>query len=219
MSVGVAPPLADGNFEGLSRCVFASSLHEEVVSDGVSETRLCVSSNPSSFNSCEMILLVDIGPGRKTSLTFHSRSGVGDFKLLMASRTSSWLIRLILFPILPIRDTTSLLTLFFDSFVLGISGSFNSNLVVGDKSFSILVSSGEISTFDDVRIGKLASLIESGEVVVAFVTLSSVALLKSIGRLNLRVRRADENRSNCPSPRTSCSTLVISFLSPTSSVL
>lgn len=58
------------------------------------------------------------------------------------------------------------------------------------------------------KLGKLMSLIESGDVVAAFVALSSVALLKSIGRLNLRVRRADENLSNCPSPRTSCSNFV-----------
>ena len=95
------------------------------------------------------------------------------------------------------RDTTSLLVLFFDSFVGSISGIFKSNFLVGDGIFSILVfSSIEASTFGNVRIGKLASLIESGEVVVAFVALSSVALLKSIGRLNLRVRLADENRSN-----------------------
>lgn len=35
-----------------------SSLHEDVVSDGVSDTRLCVSSNPSSLSSWEVILLV-----------------------------------------------------------------------------------------------------------------------------------------------------------------
>lgn len=84
----LATPIA-GNFEGFSRSVLASSLHEDVVNDGVSETRLCVSSNPSSLSSCEMILVVVTGPGRKESFGFHSRSGVGDFKLLMASRTSS----------------------------------------------------------------------------------------------------------------------------------
>lgn len=36
----------------------ASSLQDDVVSDGVSETKLCVSSNPSSLSSC-VIPLVD----------------------------------------------------------------------------------------------------------------------------------------------------------------
>lgn len=113
MPLGVATLSADASLDGF---VLASSLHDDVVKEGVSETRLCVSSNPSSLSSCEIILL-DIGPTRKTSFAFHSRSGVGDFRLLMASRTSSWLILLMLLPIFPIRDTTSLLTLFFDSFV------------------------------------------------------------------------------------------------------
>lgn len=59
-----------------------------------------------------------------------------------------------------------------------------------------MLCSVDASTFEGVRIGKLASLIESGEVVAAFVALSSVALLKSIGRLNRLVLRADENLSN-----------------------
>lgn len=78
--------VSSGEFSFLD---FASSLHEDVVNDGVSDTRLCVSSKPSSFNSCDVNLLVADAPVRKPSLTFHSRSGVGDFKLLMASRTSS----------------------------------------------------------------------------------------------------------------------------------
>lgn len=90
---GVSPepagPSACANLTGFSRCVFASSLHDDVVKEGVSDTRLWVSSKPSSFNSCEIILLDDNGPVRKASFAFHSRSGVGDFKLLMASRTSS----------------------------------------------------------------------------------------------------------------------------------
>lgn len=76
------------------------------------------------------------------------------------------------------------------------SGNFEPDFLVGDKVFSALASSGEASTFDVVRIGKLRSLMESGEVVAALVALSSVALLKSIGRLNLLVRRAEENLSN-----------------------
>lgn len=90
VSLDAAAAVSDAaNLAGFPFCVFASSLHDDVVNDGVSETRLCVSSNPSSFSSCEMILLDDIGPVRKASFGFHSRSGVGDFKLLMASRTSS----------------------------------------------------------------------------------------------------------------------------------
>lgn len=101
-----------------------------------------------------------------------------------------------LLPIFPIRDTTSLLTLFLDSFVLRASGDFTSgDFFVGDEIFSTISSDGS-SAADAESIGKLKSLIESGEVVVAFVVLSSVALLKSIGRLNLRVLLADENRSN-----------------------
>lgn len=215
MSVDVAPLSVDVNLAGFSRCIFASSLHDDVVNDGVSDTRLCVSSKPSSFNSCEISLL-DNGPVRNVSLTFHSRSGVGDFKLLMASRTSSWLIRLMLLPIFPMRDTTSLLTLFFDSLLWAVSGDFASDFFVGDGSFSALASSGDASRF---KIGKLASLMESGDVVAAFVTLSSVALLRSIGRLKRLVRRADEKRSNCPSPRISCSSFVCSFLSVPSSAL
>lgn len=96
-----------------------------------------------------------------------------------------------LLPIFPIRDTTSELTLFFDSLLWMVSADFESDFFVGDKSFS---TSDDAST---ARIGKLIeSLIESGDVVVALVALSSVALLKSIGRLNRRVRRADENLSN-----------------------
>lgn len=94
------------------------------------------------------------------------------------------------------RETTSLFTLFFDSFVGRIAGIFKSNFLVGDETFSTLISSGEASTFGAESMGKLASLIESGDVVVAFVVVSSVAQLKSIGLLNLRVRRADEKRSN-----------------------
>jgi len=86
----------DVNLIGLSRpdCLAASSLHDEVVSDGVSDTKLCVSSKPSSFSSCDSSLVVGVlstvDEGmRKMSFAFHSRSGVGDFKLLIASRTSS----------------------------------------------------------------------------------------------------------------------------------
>lgn len=151
----------------------------------MSETRLWVSSNPSSFNSCEISLLDE--SGRKASFALHSRSGVGDFKLLMASRTSSWLILLMLFPIFPIRDTTSLFVLFFDSLLCVDAGSFESDLLLTDPALSSTLA---------VKLGKLTSLIESGDVVVAFVALSSVALLRSTGRLNLRVRLADENLSN-----------------------
>jgi hypothetical protein len=75
------------------------------------------------------------------SFILHSRSGVGDLRLLMASRTSSWLIRLILRPIFPIRETTSQFTLFFDSLVGKVSGIFSSIFLDGGEDFSILISS------------------------------------------------------------------------------
>jgi hypothetical protein len=191
VSLTTASPLVFVNIPGeLSFFVFASSLHDDVVNDGVSETKLCVSSKPSSFSSCEINLPEgEFDAVRNDSRMFHSRSGVGDFKLLIASRTSSWLIRLMLFPILPMRDTTSLLALFFTALLLLASFGDKSSFVDDDRVFS--------SLFVGTIIEKLASLIESGEVVAAFVLLvSSVALLKSIGRLNLLVRRADENLSN-----------------------
>lgn len=101
-----------------------------------------------------------------------------------------------LLPILPIRDTTSLFTLFFVSFVCALSGDFASDFFVGEVILSTLVSSIGRSTLVGVRMGKLRSLIESGDDVAAFVMLSSVALLISTGRLNLRVLRAEENLSN-----------------------
>lgn len=79
--------------------------------------------------------------------------------------------------------------------MLIVSGDLTSGFFVGEDFFSIFSSAG-ISVADVERIGKLRSLIDSGDVEAAFVALSSVALLKSIGRLNLRVLLADENLSN-----------------------
>lgn len=88
----VAALSVDVNRTGFARFIL-SSLQEDVLSlpcDGVSETRLCVSSNPSSFSSCDINLLQVFSPlVLNNSFEVHSLSGVGDFKLLMASRTSS----------------------------------------------------------------------------------------------------------------------------------
>lgn len=85
------------------RFVMAStlSLQDDVLSfpcDGVSETKLCVSSKPSSLSSwfeplMGFSLIISLG-----GLQIRSGVSVGDFKFRMASRTSSWLMELMCRP-------------------------------------------------------------------------------------------------------------------------
>lgn len=81
---------------GVVNLMSACSLQDDVLSlpcDGVSDTKLCVSSNPSSFSSwldddtfvADALSLIISRGG------LHTRSGVsvGDFRFRIASRTSS----------------------------------------------------------------------------------------------------------------------------------
>lgn len=123
-----------------------------------------------------------------------------------------------LLPIFPILVTTSLLTLFFASFDLLLSLT---SVLLLDKVFLLLLLSSDDAILSvGSAIEKLASLVESGDVVDGFVVmLLSDALLKSIGRLKRLVRRADENLSNWPSPRNSSCSIFCLSLSPLDSLV
>lgn len=132
------------------------------------------------------------------------RSGVGDFKLRIAFRTSSWLIRLKFLPVRAARASAS------DPFprsslALGLFSLSCQRFSLSSFCFSVASISATAATTglrtvgtseDDASSGLSGK--DSGEVV-------SLPLLMSTGRLKRRVRRVSENRSNWPSPSTSCS--------------
>jgi hypothetical protein len=193
---------------GFARFVlaFASccwSAHEELLSlpwDGVSETRLCVSSNPSSFNSLVTLSFVAVVNSRGG---LQLRSGVGDFRLRIASLTSSWLILDMLRPIFPTRSTILLLTRLSVSVFFTISFHSFSRPSSSVAIFLAVVIRGTIMSMDSddefSPIGEIVSL-EVGD-------FSSVPVVPwSVGRLKRLVRRAEEWRSNWPSPNGSIST-------------
>lgn len=87
--------------------VDVTSLHDDSLSlpcDGVSDTRLWVSSKPSSFSSgCVVLVCLMISRG---GLQMRSGVSAGDLRFRFASRTSSGLIELSLRPTMPIRAMT-----------------------------------------------------------------------------------------------------------------
>lgn len=107
ISLAVVTVESDDGVRTLGGVVVVASLHDDSLSlpcDGVSETRLCVSSNPSSFSSgCDGLVCLMMSRGG-----LHTRSGasVGVLRLRFASRTSSGLMELSLRPTIPMRAIT-----------------------------------------------------------------------------------------------------------------
>lgn len=168
--------------------VTVTSLHDDSLSlpcDAVSETRLCVSSKPSSLSSgCAVLVCLIMSRGG----LIHIRSGVskGDLRLRLASRTSSGLMELSLRPTMPIRAMTRCLV---GSIVVGdVDGGDASLCHRSDGSLAMSVA--------DCLLGLDRSPCDSSAVLVSVVFRC------------LSVRRAAAWRSKLPSPSGSTGSMV-----------
>lgn len=166
--------------------VNVTSLHDDSLSlpcDGVSETRLWVSSKPSSFSSgCVVLVCLIISRG---GLQIRSGVSAGDFRLRFASRTSSGLMELSLRPTMPIRAMTRCLV---GSIVVGDVFCDCDDSFVHRSDGSLVVSA--VSTFEVLGRSEVGS--------------SETSLVRRCRN----VRRAVACRSKWPSPSDSTGSVV-----------